>query len=104
MPGSKHGYAILREVEELSRGKVLLSTGTLYEALARLLDQRLIERNGDERTEVDGDPSDTIHRGPARKAYRLTKFGHRIIEAEINRMHSLLAIAQNQLDLDSMEG
>ncbi len=34
--GEKHGYAILKDVSEISQGKVLLSTGTLYEALARL--------------------------------------------------------------------
>jgi len=43
----KHGYAILQDIKEISEGKVKLSTGTLYEALARLLDQGLIERVSD---------------------------------------------------------
>jgi DNA-binding PadR family transcriptional regulator len=104
VPGMKHGYAILSDVEKLSQGKVNLSTGTLYEALARLLDQGLIERIREEKAEVDNNRGEMIHRGPARKAYGLTKVGHRIIEAEIQRMHSLIKIAQNRLDLKGQEG
>ena len=33
----KHGYAIMKEVETLSRGNVQLRTGTLYGAIKRLL-------------------------------------------------------------------
>jgi DNA-binding PadR family transcriptional regulator len=33
----KHGYAIMKEVETLSRGNVRLRTGTLYGAIKRLL-------------------------------------------------------------------
>ncbi len=58
--GEKHGYAILKEVATLSEARVKLSTGTLYGALNRLLDQGLIERL----EEHDG------VRG--KKAYRLT--------------------------------
>ena len=35
----RHGYSILKDVESVSGGRVLLSTGTLYGALQRLLDQ-----------------------------------------------------------------
>lgn len=37
-PGQKHGYAIMKDVEALSDGRLSLSTGTLYGALKRLLD------------------------------------------------------------------
>ena len=37
--GEKHGYAILKDVAEMSSEQVKLSTGTLYGALFRLLDQ-----------------------------------------------------------------
>jgi Fe2+ or Zn2+ uptake regulation protein len=40
----KHAYAILKDVEGLSTGPERLSTSTLYEALARLLEQGWIER------------------------------------------------------------
>ena len=36
-PGPRHGYAILKEVESLSEGRVKMSTGTLYGAIERLL-------------------------------------------------------------------
>lgn len=35
----KHDYAMMREVEMLSEDSVLISMGTLYGALKRLLDQ-----------------------------------------------------------------
>ena len=34
----RHGYSILKDVERMSGGRVKLSTGTLYGALRRLLD------------------------------------------------------------------
>jgi hypothetical protein len=35
--GDKHGYAVLKDVEEESGGEVKLSTGTLYAVFKRLL-------------------------------------------------------------------
>ena len=40
--GEKHGYAILKEVEEQTAGEVQLSTGTLYGIIKRLLADGLI--------------------------------------------------------------
>ena len=40
--GEKHGYAILKEVEEQTAGEVQLSTGTLYGIIKRLLTDGLI--------------------------------------------------------------
>jgi DNA-binding PadR family transcriptional regulator len=86
-PGPKHGYAILKSVEDLSDGRVLLSTGTLYGALKRLLDQGWIRR-------VD----DPIPNGTERerKAYILTDLGSRILNTEIARMKRLVSVALNQ--------
>ena len=47
--GERHGYSILQEVETRSGGAVSLHAGTLYRALARLLENDLIE-------ELDGSP------------------------------------------------
>ena len=41
---AQHGYSILKDVERMSDGRVVMSTGTLYGALRRLLDDRWIER------------------------------------------------------------
>lgn len=87
-PGKKHGYAILKDVEELSGGKTRLSTGTLYEALGRLLDQGLIKRVGNDEDGKAGLP---------RKAYALTNSGRRALEAEMSRMESLAALARTRL-------
>ena len=37
----RHGYAILQDTQEMSGGRVRLSTGTLYGALRRLLHEGL---------------------------------------------------------------
>ncbi len=42
MPGPKHGYAIMKDVQALSENRVSLSTGTLYGALKRLLKQEWV--------------------------------------------------------------
>ncbi len=88
--GEKHGYAIIKDVAALSREGVVLSTSTLYEALARLLDQTLIER-------VEETDRELNHPGRPRKAYRLTTRGRRVLGAEIERMQTLLTVAQWRL-------
>jgi DNA-binding PadR family transcriptional regulator len=85
--GEKHGYAILKEVNELSEGKVQLSTGTLYGALYRLLDQGLIEQ-------IELEDSS---RG--KKVYRLTHAGMEIFDAEVSRMKHLLHSAKKQVSI-----
>jgi len=84
-PGRNHGYAIMKDVEALSDGRVTLSTGTLYGALKRLLDQEWIERL---------DELDTVQTGRLRKAYRLTRLGRRILEAETARLDHLVTAAR----------
>lgn len=91
--GEQHGYAILREAEAQSNGRVRLSTSTLYEALARLLDQGLIER-------VDtptGKEAQERHPGRPRKSYRLSRLGKRVLQAEAERLRQMLAITQRLL-------
>lgn len=77
----RHGYSILKDVEEMSDGRVVLSTGTLYGALRRLLDEEWIERFEEEDTS----------RG--RQAYRLTHEGRRNLQLEVSRMKHLTRLA-----------
>jgi DNA-binding PadR family transcriptional regulator len=65
----------------MSDGRVTLSTGTLYGALRRLLDERWIERFEEE------DSS----RG--RQAYRLTPAGRRNLQLEVSRLKQLTQVA-----------
>lgn len=98
--GEKHGYAILKDVAEMSNSKVTLSTGTLYEALARLLDQSLIERVTDE----SNAGAESSHPGRPRKAYRLTPKGERVVKAEIARLQTLIVAAQRRLEVSHARG
>jgi DNA-binding PadR family transcriptional regulator len=84
-PGPRHGYAILKDVEVMSEGRVRLSTGTLYGALSRLLEMGWIERTDS----AEADDSDR-----PRKEYILTHMGQRILNLELNRLKSLLSAAQ----------
>ncbi len=77
----RHGYSILKDVETMSDGRVLLSTGTLYGALRRLLEQGWIER-----FEEDDGLRD-------RQAYRLTSRGRRNLQLEVERMRHLTKLA-----------
>ena len=77
----RHGYSILKDVESMSSGRVLLSTGTLYGALQRLLDNGWIERVQEENTPRD------------RRTYRLTSRGRRNLQMEIERMRNLTKLA-----------
>lgn len=95
--GEKHGYAILKDVAQLSQEKVMLSTGTLYEALARLLDQALIERIDKSEDDQDESEGGQSHPGRPRKVYRLTRRGRRVLEAETLRLQSLISAARQRL-------
>lgn len=77
----RHGYSILKDVERMSDGRVMLSTGTLYGALRRLLDDDWIERFEEEESS----------RG--RQAYRLTHQGRRNLQLEVDRMKHLTRLA-----------
>jgi len=80
--GPKHGYLILKEVEERTEGDVRLSTGTLYGLVKRFLDDELIietrDDSGDER----------------RRKYRLSAFGREVAAAEAARLEKLVSAAR----------
>lgn len=88
---AKHGYAIMKDVRFLSHDRVVLSTGTLYGALKRLLEQEWIERVDEPETVKNHAMDET---GRARKAYILTPLGRRMLRAEIMRLRSLVDAAQ----------
>lgn len=84
----RHGYAIMKDVETMSRGHVHLSTGTLYGALRRLLEDGWIRRAGD---------AASGEQGRARKVYTLTDLGRRILNTEIARLEMLVTTANLRL-------
>src|SRR5512135_1242073 len=70
----RHGYALMKDIETLSAGRVRMTTGTLYGALRRLLEDSWIERF---------DQADTSRE---KQAYRLTPVGRKQMAAELDRM------------------
>lgn len=83
--GEQHGYRILQDVNARASGAVRLHAGTLYRALARLLEQALIE-------ELDARP--TGHDDERRRYYRLTARGRAVAVAEAGRLAAQLATAR----------
>jgi DNA-binding PadR family transcriptional regulator len=83
---SRHGYAIMQAISAITDGRETILPGTLYAALARMVDEGLVEeRDG-------GDASG----GPPRRYYRRTSFGRAVARAESERLRGLLDIARAQ--------
>jgi DNA-binding PadR family transcriptional regulator len=75
--GERHGYAIARDVEELSAGDVTLSAGTLYGALTRLAKDGLVKET-----------REGVVDGRRRRYYRLTSAGHAALSTEVARLRT----------------
>lgn len=82
----RHGYAIMTHVAETTGGQMQLGPGTLYGTIKRLLAAALIEESG-ERPDPDLDDE-------RRRYYRLTDFGRRVLQAEVQRYASLVKAAR----------
>jgi len=81
--GPKHGYLILKDVEQRTGGAVKLSTGTLYGLIKRFLDDELI-------VELPPSPQDDERRRP----YKLTALGRDVATAEAQRLETLVSAAR----------
>lgn len=81
----RHGYSLLKNIESLSAGRVRLSTGTLYGALRRLLEDGWIER------------FQTDDKSRDKQTYRLTAQGLTVLEQESDRLKQLSRLATNTL-------
>jgi DNA-binding PadR family transcriptional regulator len=86
--GDKHGYGIMREVAERTKGQMRMGPGTLYGSIKRMMLQQLIEE-ADERPDPELDDE-------RRRYYRLTNFGQRVAVAETKRVRQLVGIAQDK--------
>ena len=81
----RHGYALMKDIEMLSSGRVRMSTGTLYGALRRLLEAGWIERFEQRDTSRE------------KQAYRLTPAGRHQLQLELDRMKQLTRAATARL-------
>ena len=78
----------MKEVEARSEGKVRIGPGTLYEAIQRLVKNRLIEETN-ERPDAEMDDQ-------RRRYYRLTDTGRRVLQAESDRLAALVGFARSK--------
>ena len=81
----QHGYALMRDIGDLSQGRVAVTTGTLYGALRRLLEDGWIERFDQEDTSRE------------KQTYRLTAIGLKHLEMELDRMKQVTRMAAARL-------
>jgi DNA-binding PadR family transcriptional regulator len=79
---SRHGYAIMQDVEELSEGQLRLGPGTLYTAIKRLVEAGLIAE-----CEADGE---------RRRCYRLTRKGKTVASEEAQQLSNLVRTARKR--------
>jgi DNA-binding PadR family transcriptional regulator len=79
---NRHGYEIMKQVEQDSGKKVLLGPGTLYGSIKRMLQSNLIE-------EIAGD-------NPRRKYYKLTKNGRKSLSSELERYNDAVELAKKK--------
>ena len=82
----RHGYDIMREVDERTEGKMRLGPGTLYGSIKRMLNDGLVEEL-DERPDPELDDE-------RRRYYRLSDLGRRIAIAEAERLEKLVKSAR----------
>jgi DNA-binding PadR family transcriptional regulator len=83
--GEKHGYAIMREVEEMTDGHLTMGPGTLYGSVKRMLGAGLLE-------ETDQRPDDELD-DERRRYYRLTGLGETVLSAEMARLDAMMRAA-----------
>jgi DNA-binding PadR family transcriptional regulator len=100
---SHHGYGLLKEVKQMTGGKVKLSTGTLYNAINRLLKARLIMVVSKESSQPAGASSDNDlmnldkrDEPELTRYYRITGLGQRTLEAELQRIDEIARPARPQ--------
>ncbi|MFC4242675.1 PadR family transcriptional regulator [Gryllotalpicola reticulitermitis] len=86
--GRRHGYAILKEAEQLSGGRVVLKVSSLYAALDRLEKDGLVERAGDE-----------IADGRLRRFFTLTDVGADALRREAEHMEAQAKVTRERLAL-----
>ncbi len=82
----RHGYAIIQDVAERTRGELKLSAGTLYRSIQRMLEQGLIVELRERPAPEEDDER--------RRYYRITPFGEATARAEARRLTELVRLAR----------
>ncbi|OHV21403.1 transcriptional regulator [Parafrankia soli] len=86
--GPRHGYAVIREVTDISGGRVTMRPGTLYGALDRLAGEGLVRVEREE-----------VVNGRLRRYYSLTDDGAGVLTEQTERLRANVAEADRRLRL-----
>jgi DNA-binding PadR family transcriptional regulator len=86
--GERHGYGIMKQVENDSQGKVTMGPGTLYGSLKRMLDAGLV-RESDKRVDPEMDDQRRIY-------YQITGAGAGALAAELERYNRIVTLARER--------
>lgn len=78
----RHGYAIMQFVSELTKGRIVLGTGTLYTMVGRLVADHIIHTVPDEE----------------KKTYLVTDIGLTLLQLETERLENQLKDGKDVLD------
>ncbi len=86
--GERHGYAIAQEIEATTAGQIRTGPGTLYGSIQRMLGSSLIEEAPRRRRAPEVDER--------RRYYRVTPFGRRVLELELQRLSQVVRVARQK--------
>lgn len=84
----RHGYGIMKQVEEDSQGKVKMGPGTLYGSINRMIDAGLI-RESDKKVDPAMDDERRVY-------YKITDAGQKALSAELERYNALVSLAKRK--------
>lgn len=87
--GERHGYGIMKQVEEDSRGQVKMGPGTLYGSVARMMEAGLL-RESAKRVDPEMDDARRVY-------YELTGAGRVALKVELERIRGVVAVAEGRL-------
>jgi len=84
----RHGYGIMKQVEEDSHSKVKMGPGTLYGSLGRMIDAGLI-RESDKKIDPEMDDERRVY-------YKITGAGQKALAAELERYNDVVTLAKRK--------
>lgn len=80
----RHGYGIMKFIEEQTGGRLSLGAGTLYGALNTMEEKGWIQPLGED--------------SGRKKEYGITALGRAVAEKELKRLEKLICIARNIME------
>ena len=83
---TKHGYAIMQDIERRTDGRIRILPGTLYSTIKKMLADGLVE-------EV-APPKNVTTDDARRRYYRVTKMGRAAVQAETERLALLVKLGR----------